>query len=195
LLTREEINSLLANLKNTAPHLVEEVFPKVMGAGEIQKVLQNLLKERVPIRNLEAILEVLGDYAPRTKDPEILTEYARNALARAICQEVAEGGKIHVVTLDPKLEDLVAGATERTEAGSYLTLPPVMIQRTNAQISDQIAKLVTAGHGPVLLCSPRVRLQMRRLTLSALPSLVVLSYNEIVPEMEVESMGMAVLPE
>jgi flagellar biosynthesis protein FlhA len=191
ILTREQVTGLLDNLKESAPNLIEEVYPKLLGAGEIQKVLQNLLRERVSIRNLETLLEALGDCAARSKDTEILTEYARNAVGRAICNSLAEDdGKLYVVTMDPRLEEAIDRAVQRTEAGSYLTLPPADIRRVVQAVSSQVEKLAAAGHSGVLLASPQVRAHLRRMTEAELPSLSVISYNELVPEVQVESLGM-----
>jgi flagellar biosynthesis protein FlhA len=121
---------LLDTIKEKCPAVVEEVVGPVLKLGDVQKVLQNLLRERVPIRDLQTILETLGDWAGRTKDIEILTEYVRNALARSICaQYVDNENSIHCITLDPSIEDMINAHIERTETGSYLTLPPA---RSNA---------------------------------------------------------------
>jgi len=191
ILTREEVTRLLERLKETAAHLIEEVYPKVLSAGEIQKVLQNLLRERVSIRNLEAILEAVGDAASRTRDVEILTEYARNALGRTLSHAAQEeDGKVYVVTLDPAIEETINAAVQRTEGGgSVLALSPARVGRVVEAIGRGVEKLLAAGHPAILLTSPQVRLQVRRMAETVLPSLVVLSYNEIVPEVEVESLG------
>jgi flagellar biosynthesis protein FlhA len=191
ILTREQVTGLLDNLKESAPNLVEEVHPKLLSAGEIQKVLQNLLRERVSVRNLEAVVEALGDCAARTKDAEILTEYARNSLGRVICNSLAESdGRLYVVTMDPRLEESIDRAVQRTDSGSYLTLPPADIRRVVEAVSREVEKLATAGHGGVVLTSPQVRAHVRRMVESDLPSLAVISYNELVPEVQVESLGM-----
>ncbi len=191
ILTREQVTGLLENLKESAPNLVDEVYPKLLSAGEIQKVLQNLLRERVSIRNLEAVLEALGDCAARSKDAEILTEYARNSVGRVICNGLVESdGKLHVATMDPRLEEAIDRAVQRTDSGSYLTLPPADIRRVVEGVSTQVEKLAAAGHTGVVLCSPQVRAHVRRMTEADLPSLSVISYNELVPEVQVESLGM-----
>jgi flagellar biosynthesis protein FlhA len=194
ILTREEVSSLLNSLKERSPALVSEVVPEVLKAGEVQKILQNLLRERVSIRDLETILETLGDYAPRIKDAEILTEYVRHALARTICQQHrASDGKIHAVTLDPSLEDFVANSIEHTDRGSYLTLSPEMSAGMVGQIAARIELMVGQGYPPLILCAPQVRLQVRRLLEGRIPQVVVLSYNEIVKEVPVESHGTVVM--
>jgi len=190
ILTREEVSTLLTGLKEKAPALVNEVVPDVLKTGDVQKILQNLLRERVSIRDLETILETLGDYGPKIKDPEVLTEYVRNALARSICQQHrSSDGKIHAVTLDPTLEDFVSGSIEHTERGSYLTLSPEMAGGIIGQIADRIEEMVAQGYSPLLLCAPQVRLQVRRMLEVKIPQIVVLSYNEILKDVPVESHG------
>jgi flagellar biosynthesis protein FlhA len=197
LLTRDEVQKLIKNLKNHSPAVVEEVVDKVVKVGEIQKVLQNLLREGVSIRDLATIVETLGDTGARVKDPEVLTEYVRNALARAITQAHAEtGGKLYVVTVDPRLEETVRAATERSETGSFVSLPPNVVSRIAARISREVeAAAARAGRTPVVLCSPQVRATLKRIVATADPSIVVLSYNEIVKETPVESLGSVGLEE
>ncbi len=191
LLTREDVNTLIKTLKESNPAVVEEVVPGLLKPGDVQKVLQNLLREGVSIRDLGTILEALGDYAPRTKDPEILTEYVRNALARTISrQHLERDGRIYVITLDPKLEDLIKAGVERTEGGTSLTLSPAMLRKIGERIDKEIEKLVTAGHTPVILCSPTVRGGVRRIVDMVHPGTAVLSYNEVVKDVKVEALGM-----
>ncbi len=192
LLTREDVHGLLQTLKETAKTLVEEVVPAQLKPGELQKVLQSLLRERVSIRDLATILETLADYAPRTKDPEILTEYCRNALARSIGQSLlGKDGRLHVLTLDPKFEDLIKGATERSEAGSYVALPPKVLQRVLQRITTELSRADKLGLAPmVILCSPQVRLQVKRLVDSVAPTVAVISFNEVAKDVKVESHGM-----
>jgi len=196
LLTRQEVNRLLDHLRQQSGKLVEEVVPEVLKPGEIQRVLQALLRERVPIRDLESILEAIADVAARTKDPEILTEYARNALARTLChQHRSDDGRIHCVTLDPSLEELITKGLERTEHGAVLTLPPALqtkiVEAIRVQVEQSTAS--TRGRPPVLLCPPQIRPWVRKMIEVRLPSVAVLSYNEVVRGFEVESHGMVVL--
>jgi flagellar biosynthesis protein FlhA len=196
LLTRQEVNRLLDHVKERAPKLVEEVVPNVLKPGEIQRVLQALLRERVPIRDLELILEAIADIAPRTKDPEILTEYARNALGRTLChQHKADDGRIHCVTLDPGLEELITKSLERTEQGTLLTLPPALRARIIETIRTQVEKAVPGSRGkpPVILVPPQIRAWVRKMIEVHLPTVAVLSYNEVVRGFEVDSHGMVVL--
>ena len=196
LLTRQEVNRLLDHLRQRAGKLVEEVVPDVLKPGEIQRVLQALLRERVPIRDLESILETVADVASRTKDPEILTEYARNALARTLCdQHRSDDGRIHCIALDPSLEELITKSLERTEHGAMLTLPPALQTEIVEAIRLQVEQAAPSvrGRAPVLLCPPQVRPWVRKMIEARLPSVAVLSYNEIVRGFEVESHGMVVL--
>jgi flagellar biosynthesis protein FlhA len=191
LLTRDEVNNLIKTLKEESPAVVEEVVPAVLKPGEVQKVLQNLLKEGVSIRDLGTILETLGDYGARIKDPEVLTEYVRNSLARTICRRhSAQDGRIYVITLDPRLEDVIKAATERTERGTFVALSPATVSRIGERLAQEISKLVSAGHEPVVLCSPQVRAQVKKIADTLQPGIAVLSYNEIVQDVKVESLGM-----
>jgi flagellar biosynthesis protein FlhA len=191
LLTRDEVNNLIKTLKEERPAVVEEVVPTVLKPGEVQKILQNLLKEGVSIRDLGTILETLGDYGPRIKDPEVLTEYVRNALARSICrQHSTKDGRIYVITLDPKLEDVIKAATERSDRGTFMSLSPAMVSRIGERLAQEISKLVKSGHEPVILCSPQVRAQVKKIADAVQPGITVLSYNEIAQDVRVESLGM-----
>jgi flagellar biosynthesis protein FlhA len=191
LLTRQEVKNLLDNLKVRLPAVVEEVVPTQIKPGELQKVLQNLLRERVPIRDLETILETVGDYASRTKDLEILSEYARHALARAICKQyVDDKDRLWCVTLDPNVEDLINGHIERSERGSSNTMPPQTAQQIVKQIAAKTQELTQTGRSAAVLCGPNIRWTLRRMVEATLPHVAVLGYNEIVPEASVEAVGM-----
>lgn len=190
LLTREEVRKLLDAVREYAPNLVQEVVPEPLSLAHVQKVLQNLLRERVSIRNLPAILEVLSDIGHRTKDVDILTEYCRNGLARWLCNEYAEQGKLYVVTLDPRLEDAIQKRIEHTDGGSFLAMRPQEIRRIIEAISKEVRAQLQAGHNALLLTSPQIRIHVKRMTMGEIPLLAVLSYNEILPEFEVVSLGM-----
>jgi flagellar biosynthesis protein FlhA len=192
LLSRQETKNLVEHLKQKAPALVEEVIPAIVKPGELQKVLQNLLRERVQIRDLETILETLGDYAPRTKDIDVLTEYCRNALARAICkQHVDENDTLFCVTLDPAMEDMITQHLQRSDHGTTNTMPPQTVQAIVQRIAEKVAELTGTGRPAVLVCAPQVRLPVRRILEGTLPQVAVLGYNEIVSEVRVEAVGMA----
>ena len=191
LLTRQEVKNLVDNLKARLPALVEEVIPTQIKLGELQKVMQNLLRERVPVRDLETIIETLGDYAGRTKDLDVLTEYVRNALARTICkQNVDEQDRIWCLTLDPALEDLVNGHIERSERGMTNTMPPQTAQQIVQRIAGKAQELTQSGRPAVVLCNPAVRQALRRMLEAGLPHVAVLSFNEIVPDVTVEAVAM-----
>ena len=190
LLTREEVNSLIEHLKQKAPSVVNEVVPDLLKLGQIQKVLQNLLREGVSIRDLETIMETLADWAPRTKDPEILSEYVRHSLSRAICEKyIAADGKLHAVTLDPNVEEYIDNAIERTERGSFLALSPEVLNRLLGEVVEKLKVLLAQGYPPVVLCAPQIRYQLRRLLASHMSDVAVLSLSEILPEVEVEVVG------
>lgn len=191
LLTRQETKNLLDNLKGRSPALIEEVIPTQIKPGELQKVMQNLLRERVPVRDLETILETLGDYAARTKDLDVLTEYVRNALARTICKQyVDDNDRIWCLTLDPALEDLINGHLDRGERGTTNTMPPQTAKQISNQIASKATELTQTGRSAVVLCSPQVRSAVRKMIEAALPQVAVLAYNEIVPEVTVEAVGL-----
>ncbi len=195
LLTRQQVTRLIDALKERSPKLVEEFIPEQMKTGELQKVLQNLLRERVSVRDLETIIETLSDWASRTKDLDVLTEYVRHALARNICTTYrGDDGAIGAVTLDPQVEDLINAHLDRTDHGTYLTLPPQTQTRLVEAIRDQISAALRNGvKTPALLCSPQVRAWVRRMIEPVMPHVAVLGYNEIVRGVEVRSQGVVVL--
>jgi len=191
LLTRQEVKTLLDNLKTRLPAVVEEVIPTQIKPGELQKVMQNLLRERVPVRDLETILETLGDYSGRTKDLEILTEYVRNNLARSICKPyVDDKDRLWCVTLDPGLEELINGHIERSDRGAGNTMPPQTAQQVVQRIAAKTQELTQTGRTPVILCGPNIRMMVRRMIEATLPHVAVLAYNEVVPEITVEAAAM-----
>jgi len=212
LLTREETNNLITQLKSRSPKLAEEVLDgetPLVKPSELQKVLQNLLRERVPIRDMESIIETLGDWAPRSKDLEVLTEYVRNTLRRTICNQYVEvppsdsftddddraQPKLYCISLDPALEDQVVSFIDRSGEGTTLTMPPAIANRVTTAIVGELHRLIQAGHQPVVLASPQVRGSIRRLLEPHLPNVAVLGYNEVSKGVEVESIGVAQLSE
>ncbi len=183
LLGRQEVNDLIENMKKTSPVVVEELVPNVLTMGDIQKVLRGLLRERVPIRNLEIILESLADFGRRTKDPVVLTEHVRQALARIICREHADDkGQITAVTLDPRLEQKIVDSLKESEAGAYIALDPVSVQKIIAASAGESKRMVGEGRQPIVVCSPRIRSHFKQLVQGSLPGLVVLSFAEIAQE-------------
>ncbi|NLY52257.1 MAG: flagellar biosynthesis protein FlhA [Firmicutes bacterium] len=191
LVGRQEVKLLLDGLKEDYSAVVDELVPNLLTLGEIQKVFQNLLKENVSIRDPVTILECLADYAPLTKDTDVLTEYVREALARQISQShMGDKGFIPAITLDPAIEDLIASGIQHTERGTFVNIDPKDAGRLLDELAKTWEKVSAAGHQPVVLCSPQVRLALRRLTERALPSLPILSYNEIAADASVQAVGM-----
>jgi flagellar biosynthesis protein FlhA len=191
LLTRDTAKHLIDELRKTSPTVVEELIPGSMKLGEVQLVLQMLLREQVSIRHLPAILETLGDKSERTKDPVWLVEYVRHRLARTICSRYRDHeNRLHVVTLDPALEDHIAAGIDHNERGLFIRMSTQAIDKTCQLISAEIEKLLREHQIPLLLVSPQIRPGLKQLTSSHLPRLVVLSYNEITRDTKIESVGM-----
>ena len=191
LLSRQDVQSLVNNIKESNPVLVEELVPKLLGLGEIQKVLQNLLKEGISIRDLQTIFETLADYAATTRDTDILTEYTRQSLKRAISSRFFPAGETtSVITLDPKVEQEIMGSVKQTEQGAYLTLDPERTKRIIGSAETEIKKLEELGRNPIIITSPIVRMYFKRLTEDYFKDLVVISYNEIEANIELQSVGM-----
>lgn len=191
LLTRQDVQNLVNNLKETNPSLVEELVPKLLGLGEVQKVLQNLLREGISIRDLLTIFETLADYATTTRDTDILTEYSRQALKRAITGKFFPPNEItSVVTVDPKIEQDIMGSVKQTETGSYITLDPEKTKAIIASLQKEVEKLESTGKNPIVVTSPIVRMYFKKLTEDYLKDLIVVSYNEIDNNVELQSVGM-----
>jgi len=188
LLGRQETSALLDNVKQHYPVVVDELIPNLLTVGEVQRVLQNLLRERIPIRNLLLILENLADGARASKDIDYLTEKVRAAMARHICAEYSEHGLLSVITVDPRLETLLGEAVRRGE-DAYALLDPGTVAKIYASLTKRITDAQQSGLQPIVLTSPGTRLALKRLTERAAPSLVVLSYSEIAPGLRVESIG------
>ena len=161
---------------------------KLLKPAQVHQVLCNLLRERVSIRNLETILETLTDYAPRTKDLDLLTEYCRHSLARSICQQYRDSNKtMHVVTLDPQLEDIVAAGIQFSEAGLSVKLSPQVSEALTRGIAAEVKQLTDMGRPAVIICSPQIRAGIRQITSVSMPQLAVLSLNEVTRDTQVES--------
>ncbi|GAK00339.1 LOW QUALITY PROTEIN: flagellar biosynthesis protein FlhA [Geomicrobium sp. JCM 19055] len=191
LLTREETKQLVEHIKETHPTLVEEVTPNPLSLGDVQKVLKHLLKEKVSIRNLPVIFETLADYGSMFKDPQVMAEYARQSLSRQITKAVkpVQGGPLYVVTLSGSTEKAIADALQQTEHGSYLSLTPDQSQKMMMSIQEEVVKLTQMGQSPVVLCSPAVRMHVKQLIERFMPHVPVLSYNELEPDLEIQSVG------
>jgi len=189
LLGRQEVQLLLDNLRDRNSVLVDEVVPKLLSLGELQKVLANLIKESVSIRDMVTILETLADYAGIVRDPDILTEYVRQALSRTITQKFIGDSKGKVLTLDNELEKEIMDSVQQTEHGSYLSLAPEKTQQIFANLMKEVERVSSLGVTPIILTSPVVRIYFKRLTEQIMPDLVVLSYNELDSKVEVQSLG------
>lgn len=191
LLTRQDVQNLVNNLKEANPALVDELVPKLLGLGDIQKVLQNLLKEGISIRDLLTIFETLADYSATTRDTDILTEYVRQGLKRAISNRFFPPNETtSVVTLDPKLEQTIMGAVKQTEQGAYLNLDPDKTKAIMKSVEQETKKLEDMGKAPIVITSPIVRIYFKRLTEDYYRDLIVISYNEIESNIELQSVGM-----
>ncbi len=191
LLTRQDVQNLVNNLKETNPSLIEELIPKQLGLGEVQKVLQNLLKEGISVRDLLTIFETLADYAPTTRDTDILTEYVRQSLKRAISNKYFPPHETtSVITLDPKVEQEIMGSVKQTEQGAYLNLDPEYTKKVMSAVGAEMQKLENLGKTPIIITSPIVRLYFKKLTEDYYKDLIVVSYNEIESNVELQSVGM-----
>ena len=191
LLTRQDVQNLVNNIKESNPALVEELIPKLLGLGEIQKVLQNLLREGISIRDLLTIFETLADHAATSRDTDVLTEYVRQSLKRAISTKYFPANEVtSVVTLDPKVEQDIMSSVKQTEQGAYLTLDPEKTRAIMDSVETEIAKLENMGKNPIIVTSPIVRMYFKKLTEEYFKDLIVVSYNEVESNVELQSVGM-----
>ena len=189
LLNRQEIKNILENLKKTNPSIVDETVPSMVSVGEIQHVLKNLLREGVPIIDMEIILETLSDYAPTIKDNDMLTEYVRQALKRTISRRFSSGGQMKVLTLDSGIEESIIKNIKRMEGGAYLTLEPDVIQKIVTATKTQIDKVRKLVPEPIILTSPVVRVYYKKLLDQFYPNITVLSFNDLDSAVQVQSLG------
>lgn len=189
LLSRQDVNTMIENVKKTNPIVVDDIIPKVISVGYLQKVLANLLKEGIPIRDLETILETLGDHANVLKDVDIVTEYVRQSLKRTITHRFSEANSLRVITLDTQIEDMIVSAVKKNDQGSYLAMAPDVIQHivniTNAEI-DKIKDVIPTV---IILTSPVVRIYFKKLTEQFIPNITVLSYSEIDSTAQIQAIG------
>ena len=191
LLTRQDVQNLVNNLKDSNPVLVDELVPKLLGLGEVQKVLQNLLMEGISIRDLLTIFETLADHAQISRDTDVLTEYVRQSLKRAISSKYFPANETtSVVTLDPKIEQEIMGSVKQTEQGAYLTLDPERTKSIMESVEVEIQKLESLGKSAIIITSPIVRMYFKKLTEDYFKDLVVVSYNEVESNVELQSVGM-----
>jgi flagellar biosynthesis protein FlhA len=190
LLGRQEVQSLIDNLGKTYPRVVEELVPKVVSAGTIHRVLQRLLRERISIRDLLTVLETLADYAPLTKNIDILTGYVRQALARTITKQYRDSdGNITVVMLSPEIEEKISHSVQHTDFESYLTVDPNWVQKIVRSVQKYIGTFTSRGLQPIVLCSPGARIHFRKVLEKFFPNIIVLSHNEITHDVNIKSLG------
>ncbi|SHI68035.1 flagellar biosynthesis protein FlhA [Propionispora hippei] len=190
ILGRQETQTLLDGVKQHNAALVDELTPNLLSVGDIQKVLANLLRERISIRDMVTILSTLCDYATLSKDTELLSEYVRHALARQISRQYAPNDTLACLTIDPQLENKISSSVQRTERGSFVALDPNTMQVLIRNLNTELQKLTNMGYQPLILASPAVRLYFRKLTERVAPTLTVLSYAELEPKVEVQALGM-----
>ncbi len=191
LLTRQDVQNLINNVQEANTTLISELVPKLLTVGEIQKVLQNLLKEGISIRDLITIFETLADNATTTRDTDVLTEYVRQSLKRAISNKYFPSNEMtSVVTLDPKIEQEIMGSVKQTEQGAYINLAPEKMQDILNSVKDEVDKMEELGKNPIIVTSPIVRMYFKKITSEQFRDLTVISYNEIAPDVELQSIGM-----
>lgn len=189
LLSRQDVNTMLDNVKKTNPIVVDDIIPKVISVGYLQKILANLLREGIPIRDLETILETIGDHSNVLKDTDIITEYVRQSLKRTITHRFAEANSMRVITLDTQIEDLIVSSVKKSDQGSYLAMPPDMIQRIVTASNREIDKIKDVIPTVIILTSPVVRIYYKKLTEQFIPNITVLSYSEIDSTAQIQAIG------
>ncbi|WP_165998742.1 flagellar biosynthesis protein FlhA [Bacillus sp. Cs-700] len=195
LLSRQEVKHLLDNVRESSPAVLEELIPNILTIGDVQKVLMRLLKEKVSIRSLDMILESLADNGVRTKDTDVLAEYVRQSLSRQITSQVAVPGEpVKVLTAGARLEKRFAESVQQSDQGSYLALDPETSQTIYQEVLQQVSRLQQSGIQPILLTSPAIRMYLRQFLERYMPELTILSYSELEPEVEVQSVGVINLP-
>ncbi len=189
LLNRQEVGNMLENLKKTNSSIVNDIVPNLVTINDLQKVMGKLLEEHIPIRDLETILEVLGDYAGKIKDVDMLTEYVRQSLKRTISRKFAEAGQMKVISLDSSIENMIINSVKKVESGSYLALDQASIQKIIVSATAEIDKIKDLVQVPIVLTSPMVRMYFKKLIDQFYPNVVVLSFNEIDSQIQVQSLG------
>ena len=190
LLSRQDTQNLLENLRSEYPALIDDLVPTTLTVGEVQEVLQNLLSERVSIRDLVTICETLATQGRTTRDIDLLTEYARTALSRQISRTHADDHAVlRVVTIGPRTEEDIANAIQQTDRGNTIAMAPWEVQRLLGVVGTEIERVAATGHDPVVLCSSRIRLALRRLLERRLPNVIVLAFSEVTPQTTVEAVG------
>lgn len=189
LVGRQDINLLLENVSKTNKVIVEDIVPGVITIGDLQKVLTNLLRESIPIRDMESILETIGDYGVNIKDTDMLTEYVRQRLKRTITRKYTDGSGIKVITLDQDIESMILSSIKKSEHGTYLAIEPSIVQGIVESLTEQLERVKGLVSEPIVLTSPIVRLYFKRLIDQFQPNLTVLSFNEIDTNMQIQAIG------
>ena len=189
LLTRQEVKKMLENLKKNNPAIVEDTVPALISQNELQKVLKNLLRENIPISDMETILETLADYAPTVKDSDMLTEYVRQALKRTITHRFSEAGQMKVLSLDSEIENKIINSVKKMEGGAYLALDPNTIQNIVSATTEKVTEMRRLVQVPIILTSPIVRIYYKKLLDQFCPDVVVLSFNDVDSSVQIQSLG------
>ncbi|WP_339277469.1 flagellar biosynthesis protein FlhA [Paenibacillus sp. FSL W8-0426] len=190
LLGRQETKALVDNLRENYAALVDELIPSVLGIGDVQKVLAKLLREKISIRDMVTIFETLADYGTYTKDPDVLTEYVRQSLSRQITQQFSQKGEtLRVITVGPGLEKKIAESVQQSDQGSYLALDPASTQNVYQKLTEQVNRVIQSGQQPVVLTSPTIRMYLRQVIERTMQDIPVLSYSELEPNVEIQSVG------
>jgi flagellar biosynthesis protein FlhA len=193
LLNRQEVNNMLENLKKTNSVIVNEIIPNIVSVSDLQKVLCKLLEEKVPIRDLESILETMADFAPKIKDNDMLTEYVRQALKRTISRKFSEAGQIKVVTLDASIENAIMGAIKKMDGGSYLALDQPTIQKIITATTRELDKIKDLVNDLIVITSPVVRIYFKKLVNQFYQNVTVLSFSEMDNDIQIQALGNIVL--
>ena len=189
LLNRQEVNNLLENLKKTNSTILEDTIPSIITVGSLQKVLANLLREGIPIRDMETIIETLSDYGTQVKDTDMLTEYVRQALKRTISHRFSEAGQMKVLSLDEKIENMIMSSVKKMDTGSYLALDPITIQKIINVSTEEIGKIKELVSIPIVLTSPVVRIYFKKLIDQFYPNVTVVSFSEIDNNIQIQALG------
>jgi len=190
LIGRQEAKMLVENVKESYPALIDELIPSILTVGDVQKVLAKLLKEKISIRDLVTIFETLADHGHYTKDPDILTEYVRQALSRQITQQFSPGGDtLRVITVGPQLEKKIAESVQQTDQGSYIALDPISTQQIYQKLNEHVSRQIQSGQQPIVLASPTIRMYLRQIIERTMQEVPVLSYSELEPNIEIQSVG------
>ncbi|REK76524.1 flagellar biosynthesis protein FlhA [Paenibacillus paeoniae] len=190
LIGRQEAKMMVENVRESYPALIDELIPSILTIGDVQKVLAKLLKEKISIRDLVTIFETLADHGQYTKDPDILTEYVRQALSRQITQQFSPGGDtLRVITVGPQLEKRIAESVQQTDQGSYIALDPVSTQQIYQKLNEHVSRQIQSGQQPIVLASPTIRMYLRQIIERTMQEVPVLSYSELEPNIEIQSVG------